>query len=659
MGASDLDKFINSPEADGIVAGFEAEMCFKGLGGGENEDWDNMERDNSEDTRPDDIDEICNFFDDGEYNSRRDIENLRESLTESYQEWRYNQMSEEWSSVEESVVRDYIEENDFDFDATVEEYLRDELELSEAQISAAIEAGIEYASFTSTKQQYAAKSDSEAMAHYAEAADHANQVLDDAVSDAISEQNRFYDRAREEWEDEHREDEEWNEERWLRENSYRWMSDIEDSFDIQWPYWVPGTSEGGNEFNEAGAEQLADSLRSALDVRVTVGSGYHSAARRPGRWIIEADSSVEADYDDMPAEIVSPPYPLKECIAKMQEYFAWAVDNDGYTNESTGLHVGVSVPFAGGNVDYLKLALFLGDMYVLEQFDRASNTFCKSALKKIEADAKKNPDRVSEAMLLMKKGLVELAAKALKQTTGHGKYTSINLKGEYIEFRSMGGDYLDHKDEIISNVKRYAYAMYIASRPDLYRDEYAKKLYKLISGTGSETAIDLFVKVSTGKLTREEAQAQLRSKQMTRQAEKNGGTWWWNVQWDSNRRIEVVAKNKNEARQVAAKEWRVPVEDLAVAKVTVLRPYEAAADEQPAPPTPPAPSGNDWPFANPTPPRGEFSGEWQVLDDNGQELYRFGGIGNRQSDANRVASEWLRSRGLTNLSGFDVLPVMR
>jgi hypothetical protein len=56
------------------------------------------------------------------------------------------------------------------------------------------------------------------------------------------------------------------------------------------------------------------------------------------------------------------------------------------------------------------------------------------------------------------------------------------------------------------------------------------------------------------------------------------------------------------------------------------------------------------PFGN------QFSGQWQVVDGAGQELYRFSGAGNNQGDANRIASMWAREN---NYSGaLDVLPVM-
>jgi putative chitinase len=55
---------------------------------------------------------------------------------------------------------------------------------------------------------------------------------------------------------------------------------------------------------------------------------------------------------------------------------------------------------------------------------------------------------------------------------------------------------------------------------------------------------------------------------------------------------------------------------------------------------------------------GQWNGQWRVLV-GGREVYRFGGIGNSQADANRIAAAWLRSSGQgVSGEGFEVYPVM-
>jgi hypothetical protein len=600
MGKSDLDKFVDSPEASGIAAGFEAELCFRGLGSG-NDDDGGLEEDMSEDTRPDSIDEICDFFDDGDYNGRRAIRELREKLQEEYHEWRMEKMDMVFDREQREIVRNYIEANDFDYDEVIEEYLRDDLGLSEEEVAAAVKAGEEYRTFTRTSQQREAKAQNEAFVHYAEAQDHADTVLEEKTNEAIENQDRNWESAREEWQDEIiSEDDDFSEWRWLRDSSYRWMSDISGNFDVTWPHWTRDQNESEDGYSIDNAQILARNLKNALSLKgVTASGGYHSATRKPGLWIIEPDGSLEADEGDMPAEIVSPPMPLKECLDKIKEFFAWAMTEDAYTNESTGLHVGVSLPNVGGRVDYLKLALFLGDQYVLEKFDRMGNTYCRSALEKIKRDATSSSEKIQAGFERIRSGLIELAGETVTNVGGHGKYTSINLKGDYIEFRSMGGDYINRIDEIEDVIKRYAYAMTLAANPDLYRQEYAKKLYKLLSKSGDPTTIQLFAQFNSGILTKEELKQRLKS---------------------------IRADKKP---QQADQE---PQSTDAEPSMTQNLPRQGS---------------------------GEFTGSWLILDNQGRTIHRFGGIGNAQSDANRVAIDWLRANPSNMRSGITVVPEMR
>ena len=61
---------------------------------------------------------------------------------------------------------------------------------------------------------------------------------------------------------------------------------------------------------------------------------------------------------------------------------------------------------------------------------------------------------------------------------------------------------------------------------------------------------------------------------------------------------------------------------------------------------------------------GDFTGQWKVMID-GEEVYRFGGAGNNQGDANRIAREWITQqirRGTLNPAenaDITVVPVMQ
>ena len=56
--------------------------------------------------------------------------------------------------------------------------------------------------------------------------------------------------------------------------------------------------------------------------------------------------------------------------------------------------------------------------------------------------------------------------------------------------------------------------------------------------------------------------------------------------------------------------------------------------------------------------RREWTGNWTVFDAaTGETLYTFGGVGNNQGDANRVARNWLVSQG-TPVREIEVYPEM-
>jgi hypothetical protein len=53
---------------------------------------------------------------------------------------------------------------------------------------------------------------------------------------------------------------------------------------------------------------------------------------------------------------------------------------------------------------------------------------------------------------------------------------------------------------------------------------------------------------------------------------------------------------------------------------------------------------------------GEFTGNWLIQDPQGRTIHRFGGVGNVQSDANRVAIAWLRAHPGSMQAGVTVVP---
>ena len=72
----------------------------------------------------------------------------------------------------------------------------------------------------------------------------------------------------------------------------------------------------------------------------------------------------------------------------------------------------------------------------------------------------------------MRNGMEQLASKAIHSGTTD-KYTSINTKDGYIEFRSPGGDWLNQNfDKIENTLLRFTVALSAAMDPEAYRQEY-------------------------------------------------------------------------------------------------------------------------------------------------------------------------------------------
>jgi hypothetical protein len=511
MSPSALRKFANSPEAEGIMAGFEAELIFRDTQA--DEDDGETEYDMDYDERATSIDEVIEFFmhdDFGNGMSDRQADRLREKLDEAYFEWRDDQIISAFEQESEDLVREaWLEERPMT--ERILSALTDGIGLDDAEADRILAAGEKAPRFTKNSEQEAYKQENPDYATYLEAADIADEILDEEVEASVSNQDGVYDQALDAFRDSYDEDDSG----FFSDIGLRWMSDIMNEYGLDWPYLTGGGGNGGSrEWSD-----IAREIQQVTGMPVEVGYGYHSKKRVPNEYVLEPDGSLSPDDEssDYGLELVSPPMPLNKAIEQLEAIIDWAnSDGDAYTNSSTGLHMGISIPFKGGDVDYLKLILFMGDQYVLEKFGRAANTYTASAFDKLRqnvAGSKNRGDtKIASAMELMKNNLIELAQRYVQQGVGNAKYTSAHIKPGYIEFRSPGGDYLSAGDQgeqdiLADTMRRFAYAMYLAGRPDLERPEYYKKLYKLIAPEGGED-LNLFAKFSSGELTAEELKKQ-------------------------------------------------------------------------------------------------------------------------------------------------------
>lgn len=259
-------------------------------------------------------------------------------------------------------------------------------------------------------------------------------------------------------------------------------------------------------------EAIGQSFKRSIGKRVKVSNYYHSAIRDDTSYIIEPDGSIQVQYrGDMGLEFISPPMPIGEMLSDFDKVVKWAKDVGAYTNQSTGLHMNVSTrgmgtkeDGSGNTLDYVKLAILLGDRYVLEQFERLGNSYAVSAMEKIESLVEKKPEKAAQMLDLMRNHLDHMASLMIHSGTSK-KYTSINTKKGYIEFRSPGGDWLSNPkliEEARNSLLRFVVALDAANDPNKYRQEYLKKLYMLLAPS-KDDRLDVFWKYHTGKISKE------------------------------------------------------------------------------------------------------------------------------------------------------------
>jgi hypothetical protein len=515
MSPTALKKFAASPAAKGILVGFEAELIFPDV---RIEDEDpEYEPDYEQDTRPSSIREVIEFFSDDEWGyglSERQQERLRDNLDEVYMEWMDEQMMQDFKQEAEDLVKKVmIDEKDWIQEDEIRKQL-DMMDVTGEDQEAVLAAGSRAPTFKTSTEQQAYMEEHPEYDQYIKALGEAEGLLDELVQDSVRAQDKYWDAAIDDFRYYYSPSDDSG---FFGDVGLRWMSDVSNRFDLGWPYMTSNNDGDGN----IDIENVATSLEDVVQMPVTASGGYHQATRKPGRWIVEPDSSLRAANDeDGGLEIISPPMPIEQAMEKLQAVIDWAQKRGCYTNSSTGLHMGVSLPgqqsFAEAEndaepapvaekpIDFVKLALFLGDQHVLKQFEREANNYCRSSLEKLKA---KNwsPQQIATAMEKMRGNLINLAYKDLADRSP-GR-DSINMKDNYVEFRSAGGDYLSKESDqgmafLENTLLRYVRALAIAGDPTAERQEYAKKLYKLISPEGDDT-LNLFSQFATGEIDKE------------------------------------------------------------------------------------------------------------------------------------------------------------
>jgi hypothetical protein len=165
---------------------------------------------------------------------------------------------------------------------------------------------------------------------------------------------------------------------------------------------------------------------------------------------------------------------------------------------------------------------------------------------------------------LLRKGMDDAATKILGDALvpRNNRYVSVNIKDEYVEFRSAGGNYIEQIEKIKNTMLRYVRVMAVASDPNDAKDEYAKKLYKLLMdanagvnyNVGNIDPLKLFALYASGNLEKTELKSRLQHIQAKRALVK-GPDITWSVLDRYGDVITLVKANSPEEAMAKGSNW--------------------------------------------------------------------------------------------------------
>lgn len=449
------------------IAGFEMEMVAGG-----SDYLDDSEPDYSMDESAYDIDDIIRFFDEDDMNDRYTLRSAQQQMFEEYQEWRTDQVQAEWNSENHyDIVKEYILNNEYSY-----------MDLAEMWLEKYREANDLFAD--QEPNEDVIKSGVEEMIH-------------DMVVDSLNDKDEHYENAKEEWVDEWLENDNGTESDWLSDIGISSMSDVPDQYDLVWPYY--------NNRDSVNRDTIAAELSGVLG-RPARASDLIKNKHPANTYLVVEDTSIQS-YDgeeNVGFEIVSPPLPLYAMLDDYRRIVRWANSNGHTTNDTTGLHMNVSLRDAADkDLDYVKLALLLGEEYLANIYDRFDNYYARSSVEKLRMRADTSPDRIEPLLMNMRRGLNQIAIEEFHNGWVN-KFTGIFPHDGRVEFRFPGGNYLDMDIDVIDNtLMRCVVALDAAMDPAKFRKEYLKKLYKLLQPyTKDEDILNLYVRYSAGEMPR-------------------------------------------------------------------------------------------------------------------------------------------------------------
>ena len=476
MAPNNLKKLASTINA---VCGLEFEMCIPDVNL-----VDEDEPDFSDSPIAFYISDIVDFFEQEGFNN---CSRIRNELEGEYDAYADEVIDADWELDAENEVEYYIVENDWDDDEAFAEVYKD-LDYSDDEI----EACERWHNGTETEED----KNSWSGPKFSQARTKVHEMLKDKVTDAITHGNENFMRAYESY----RENASYPEQDdFLRSIDIHTMEDVYRRFNgMIWPI------RGGGSSRKDSMDALAQEFEEMIGRSAVGCEKYHGCEKYKGiTYVLEPDSSLEPEDGYAGIEIVSPKLSYPDMLSDIKDIMDWAQKKGCYTNASCGLHMNVSLDDVDiSKLDYVKLVLFCGDNYVLSQFGRECSTYAHSSFNAIKHTAEMRPFSMFDALLEFQQGLIKVASNIIQ----HGETTkmvSVGKKSNRIEFRSPGNNWLeDDYEKLVATLSRFVVAYDIACDPDKHKEEYAKKLYKIINpsteGGRMGDAIAAFTKYNAG-----------------------------------------------------------------------------------------------------------------------------------------------------------------
>lgn len=381
-----------------------------------------------------------------------------------------------------------------------------------------------------------------------------------------SKHSRAWDRAIDQFKEERFDDfmlSEGSVERWAEEQGIETFKDFADKFEWQWTHMTSGASEGD-------IAKVAEDFAEHVGMGVDVNTEYHQSRKSLEKYTVEPDGSLERpdDPDDAGLEFVSPPLPIQDIRTQLALVKKWADGYGAYTNKSCGLHMNVSIPnYDLTKLDYVKLALFVGDNWVLKQFDRLGSSWAQSSLNNVRMNLRNDPDKIPGYMEVVRQGLVKIASKLIHSGKTE-KYVTLNTKDNRIEFRAPGGDWLNTDlPKLVNTMLRFVVALDVAMDPEKEKKEYYTKMYKLLDEARiieDTDTLKFFAKYSAKQLPAVELKSFVRQAQQKRKAKganpvdnqtKQIAITYFAASDGEEHTVKVSAENRREALEIFRKDF--------------------------------------------------------------------------------------------------------